>query len=795
MAKIVQVARFTADGSQVTREFKQMGDAGQQMANRVKQGAQGLSPSLRAIDAAAGVARDKVEGLAGSAGSMGTVLRSLGPAGLVAAAGIGAITVAAVALQAQTRNAIRDLATIESTARRVGVSTSTLQEVRFAVLGVGGAVEQADAALTQFAEKIGEATLTRSGGGFNALKAIGFTDAEIANMNDIEAALPRITQRISEMSNATEQMRVAKELGLEPLLPLLQRGEGAFDDAARAARDMGYVLDRELIARAAEFNGQWSQAAAVIDVQFKSALVDLAPIFIDLAKVIADAAGALVGFLDQFDKLEDRATRTLGNRLGGIARERAMLRERFPVRNGVDPLAGGDASQNPAAASGQIFNPRIAADRWAALNDEAARTAAIINQRYAQAERIVPATPPRAPAGGAPQTDAELARQAAFIDQLREQIRVTDALADVQARMPDLSEEEARAQFQLEEQLRRLQEARAAGAITDDELAALRASVQAHHDAAAAVRAEAEEHERLSAAREARESFLSQFDTPQDRIEQQLATAREIQASATTPEDAERAARAIEELTRQYNELAAAQFEASAIGQVLQGVVQGQIRDFDDLGRVLTQLLADAFIRELLSGSFMRGGAGGFASGFWDRLGGMITGSGKGWGGGMGIVQGEWDWMGKGRSGGGGIGSILSSVFSSIFGGGRAGGGPGLIGARHSIAEQGPELALVGGWSHIKDQSAVQGLAVLSQLSRLAQAAPAPMATSPRVTVNVANHSGTDVEAEARTSFGPNGELAVDIALTRKTANDLASGKLDSSMGRFGLRGPAVRRG
>ncbi|MFN3465986.1 MAG: hypothetical protein ACK4X1_18120, partial [Terricaulis sp.] len=334
----------------------------------------------------------------------------------------------------------------------------------------------------------------------------------------------------------------------------------------------------------------------------------------------------------------------------------------------------------------------------------------------------------------------------------------------------------------------------AAGAITDDELAALRASVQAHHDAAAAVRAEAEEHERLSAARQARESFLSRFATPQDHIEQELATAREIQASATTPEEAERAARAIEELTRQYNELAAAQFEASAIGQVLQGVVQGQIRDFDDLGRVLTQLLADAFIRELLSGSFMRGGAGGFFSGFWDRLGGMVTGSGKGWGGGMGIVQGEWDWMGRGRSGGG-IGSILSSVFSSIFGGGRAGGGPGLVGARHSVAEQGTELALIGGWSHIKDNSAVQGLAVLSQLSRMAQAAPAAVSTQPRVTVNVNNHSGTDVQAEASTSFGPNGELAVDIALTRKTANDLASGKLDSSMGRFGLRGPAVRRG
>ncbi|MFN3466024.1 MAG: hypothetical protein ACK4X1_18310, partial [Terricaulis sp.] len=510
MAKIVQVARFTADGSQVTREFKQMGDAGQQMATRVKQGAQGLSPSLRAIDAAAGVAREKVEGLAGSAGSMGTVLRSLGPAGLVAAAGIGAITVAAVALQAQTRNAIRDLAMIESTARRVGVSTSTLQEVRFAVLGVGGAVEQADAALTQFAEKIGEATLTRSGGGFNALKAIGFTDAEIANMNDIEAALPRITQRISEMSNATEQMRVAKELGLEPLLPLLQRGEGAFDDAARAARDMGYVLDRELIARAAEFNGQWSQAAAVLDVQFKSALVDLAPIFISLAQDIAGAARELVNFLDQFKEIENRASSSLRRTLAGVSTQQIDLVTRYgdAVTSGGNAERGARTAQavrgGLAPADTRVFaglDPlQMARDRYAYLETQAQQLITQLQQRDTVATPTAPGRPPGGGGGGAAAVDQALAQHAAFIDQLREQIRVTDALADVQARMPELSEEEARAQFQLEEQLRRLQEARAAGAITDDELAALRASVQAHHDAAAAVRAEAEEHERLSAA-------------------------------------------------------------------------------------------------------------------------------------------------------------------------------------------------------------------------------------------------------------------------------------------------------
>ncbi|HRE45745.1 MAG TPA: hypothetical protein PKY87_17485, partial [Terricaulis sp.] len=299
MAKIVQVARFTADGSQVSREFKQMGDAGQQMSHRVQQGARSIPPSLRAVDTAAGQAKQKIDGLASSAGSLGKVLTSLGPGGVAAAAAIGGLALAFGTLGNASRNAVRDLAQIDVQARRIGTSTITLQEYRFAMIGVGQAAETADAALNAFNERLGEATLQRSGAGFRSLQLLGFSDEEISRMRSIEDALPRIAERLEKVADAGERTRLAKELGLDPFLAVLAQGEGAMARARDAAQQMGYVLDESLIRRAGEFNAQWEQASRVIDLQFKSALVDLAPAFSTLATEIAKAATALSHFLER----------------------------------------------------------------------------------------------------------------------------------------------------------------------------------------------------------------------------------------------------------------------------------------------------------------------------------------------------------------------------------------------------------------------------------------------------------------------------------------------------------------
>ena len=853
MAKIILAARFTADGAQVVREFDKMGAAGVKMGDRVKQGANAMSPALSAVDAAAGEARGAIEGMAGRAGPAGTVLRSLGPAGLAAAAGIGVAITAFVALQGASRNAVRDLGAIASAADRLGVSTSKLQEWRFAVIGAGQAATDADRAILDFNERIGEAQLTNQGAAFMALtRDLGFTREDIAGFGSAEDSLEGIADAISRLNNAATQTRVARELGLEPLLPVLQQGAGAFDRAAAAAREMGYVLDRELLDRAAEFNGQWSQAAEVIDVQFKSALIDLAPYFIELARAIAGATRDLVDFLDRFKEIEDRASGSLRRQLARASADQALLTSRFgpQVTTGGDPRRG---HLGTLGALGIVETDDIgrgvggldlARHRYAYLEQQAQRLIAEINSRPASSGAGgAGVRPPAALNGGS--ASSALNQHQQFINQLREEMAARDALLAVQREFPKASQEEAEARLALAEQMRRIDEARAAGIeISDAELQRLRELTKEHYATAAAARDNAASQARYNATAAANDRHRELFESPRDRLNREIGAVQRQEGITLT---SDQVAQQVRRLREEYEELARSQREASFQGQLLAGIVQGQVRDFGDLTAMLRDLATDAVFRELLAGGVMgEGGLGGFASRVVRRIGDSLSG-GEGFDlfdraardsaktltdafvpnlaksaletalgttaksaetlgvynltAAMSLATGAVQVFAASLATAGasnGVGDLLGAIGGGLTSGARgvglAGGGSMLLGARHAGAELGPELAIFGGWSQVAPNEAVRGLSVLAQLSRAA--APAASAGSaPRIVVNVKNESGVAVDAQADAAFSRDGEVVIEVALTRKVNGDIARGKYDAALGsRYGVGAPRTRR-
>jgi hypothetical protein len=138
--------------------------------------------------------------------------------------------------------------------------------------------------------------------------------------------------------------------------------------------------------------------------------------------------------------------------------------------------------------------------------------------------------------------------------------------------------------------------------------------------------------------------------------------------------------------------------------------------------------------------------------------------------------------------GGGNPTAVLGPSFGPK-GGGRAGGGPLIPGYAHAFAETRPELSIVGGWGQVAPPAAVEGLAVLAQLSRAMQA-PAPAsaaARGERWKVNVINQYGADLNVETREGVSADGEQMLDVVLTRKMGAKIANGGIDAEMGaRFG---------
>jgi hypothetical protein len=635
VSRTIQVARFTADGSAVSREFQKMGVDGKAGLEKIQQGAQRVAPALRAVDEAAHLAKDRVGEFAHEAGPLGRILGAIGPAGFAMAAGLGASILVFERLKESSREAVRELGEIFEQSHRLATSTTFLQEWRFAVLGIGQAATVADSALDAFATRLGQVSSEIGRTALKGLHELGFTDEEVHNMRSVEDVLPEIAERISRVQSATERMAIARKLGLDPLLPVLSRGREAFDEAAKAAHNMGYILDEELLHRAAEFNGQWSQAAAVIDVQFKSALVDLAPIFIDLTRTIADATRGLVEFIDQFKDLERRGNTALSDRLGEIAHAREALREAFPRehRSDVDPLANGNAEAGALAAqrggllgldvAASHLSRQAAANRLAFLNEQAAE---IVRELNARARNESQTAPRRAETED---TTADANALASYVEQLRQEETLLNLVTSARANGSKASREEIQATLTLKQDLERLAEARRQGVIaSDDELHALEKVRQARDEEAASARKQAEADHQMQARFSAQQALFRSLETPIERINREIEELRKQEGTLLTHEEV---ARGVEHLEAQYRELAAAQREASFAGQVLNGIFQGQIQSLRDVGQMLVQLAANATLQELLAtGVGGEGGIGGFFGRVGDRIANGLTGGDRG---------------------------------------------------------------------------------------------------------------------------------------------------------------------
>jgi len=77
------------------------------------------------------------------------------------------------------------------------------------------------------------------------------------------------------------------------LVAVLEQGSQRIDEMMNKAREMGLIVDRDLIARADELGDKFDVATEIIDLKLKVALVELAPLLVDAANIAAQFAGFL----------------------------------------------------------------------------------------------------------------------------------------------------------------------------------------------------------------------------------------------------------------------------------------------------------------------------------------------------------------------------------------------------------------------------------------------------------------------------------------------------------------------
>lgn len=116
----VELEYAATGGQALATRFRALGESGERAMARLRRSVEPVNPALRAVNAGTGELRGQLEGLAVAGGPVGSVLRALGPAGLAAAAGLGAGTMALRSLVQAGEQAERRQLRLQSLLRATG---------------------------------------------------------------------------------------------------------------------------------------------------------------------------------------------------------------------------------------------------------------------------------------------------------------------------------------------------------------------------------------------------------------------------------------------------------------------------------------------------------------------------------------------------------------------------------------------------------------------------------------------------------------------------------------------------
>jgi hypothetical protein len=287
---------------QVKTALAELGPAGAQALRQIEQAQAGPTAGMRALDAAGAGVSDRMKEFSGNAGIAGSALMAIGPAGLAAGAGVGALLEAL----SKAKETADWAETLEKTAAILNVSTTSLQEFDFATAHFGIESEAARGALERLNEALGA---VQSGVGDEKLKkafaALGFTPQEIESFHSVGDFLPVFADRLNAVGDKAEEARIAEKLGIAPLLPLLAQGSAGLKDLSQKADDLGSLVGGETVESLSRMRGQMNDAASEMKGGVRTAFVELTPIVAGLESVVGRVA---TGFGLLIQKLREFAT-------------------------------------------------------------------------------------------------------------------------------------------------------------------------------------------------------------------------------------------------------------------------------------------------------------------------------------------------------------------------------------------------------------------------------------------------------------------------------------------------------
>lgn len=370
--------RLTADSKQLQSELRKVEGANRSTTKRVESEWRSLSKGI--------------------GGLAGTFTKLAGAGGI-----LGGLSFAG--LQSLASDAVDSADALDALAGKLGISTTALQEYRYAAGQSGVEQAQLDASLLRFGKVIGEAAVG-IGRGRAALEALGVSVRGAGGeVRSIESVFEDVVRALDQVEGASVRTALAQRIFGESGAGIVALS-GDFDELMKRARDLGIAIDEDVVASMARMKDASDELDQVLKQRLSGSMSVIARLGLAIkggfvqaiealdetvagSSVLSNAFDALLPLetIDDLDTLNDRLedtkasmqrlnalilqTQKLGPGAGAGLSDQlfAAMREAERIQDRIDQVQAGPAAAPVSPDKGSI---RVGSLKTSSMKDEQA---------------------------------------------------------------------------------------------------------------------------------------------------------------------------------------------------------------------------------------------------------------------------------------------------------------------------------------------------------------------------------------------------------------------------------------
>lgn len=255
--RTVSIRLAVKDHEVVTRALRSLGAEGELALKRIEKAGAPATGRLLALNAASREGQQAVQGYAGRLGPMGRILGDIGPAGMVAAAGVTALVGAGVGLVGLALNAANARDALNDMSERAAVSVEHLSTLRLGLQQAGSSLEDFTVGMKGLANSA-QAALDPTSRQAQLFKLMGIevtdTSGKIRPLYDL---FLDTADGLNRFGSETERNAAAQDLlgkAYQALIPFIVQGSEKIKEGEEQMRRMGGEISKADALLADQFN-------------------------------------------------------------------------------------------------------------------------------------------------------------------------------------------------------------------------------------------------------------------------------------------------------------------------------------------------------------------------------------------------------------------------------------------------------------------------------------------------------------------------------------------------------------